>query len=91
MRGILAAVALFAMSPACSLFGQNPPCASPVNFAGIRTFLSAPYVPRLEDLKADIAVVGEARDMGRANFAKVQQCIRCVISAWDSTSLTAIG
>ena len=67
MRGILAAVALFAMSPACSLFGQNPPCASPVNFAGIRTFLSAPYVPRLDDLKADIAVVGVPFDEGTWN------------------------
>jgi agmatinase len=67
MRGILAAVAVVAMSPACSLFGQNPPCASPVNFAGIRTFLSAPYVPRLGDLKADIAVVGVPFDEGTWN------------------------
>ena len=67
MKGILAGVALFAMSPACALFGQNPPCASPVNFAGIRTFLSAPYVTRLEDLKADIAVVGVPFDEGTWN------------------------
>jgi agmatinase len=67
MRRILAALALVAILPARSLFGQDPPCASPVNFAGIRTFLSAPYVPRIEDLKADIAVVGVPFDEGTWN------------------------
>src|SRR5712692_10282770 len=67
MKRILAAVALIAISPASSLFGQNAPCPSPVNFAGIRTFLSAPYITRLEDLKADIAVVGVPFDEGTWN------------------------
>src|SRR5260370_37718108 len=67
MRKSFAAVALVAMFTPCNLRGQNPPCPSPVNFAGIRTFLSAPYVPRLEDLKADIAVVGVPFDEGTWN------------------------
>jgi agmatinase len=67
MRKILGAALLIAMSPAGNLFGQNAPCPSPVNFAGIRTFLSAPYVPNLEDLKADIAVVGVPFDEGTWN------------------------
>ena len=46
---------------------QDAPCPSPVNFAGIRTFLAAPYVPRLDDLKADIAVVGVPFDEGTYN------------------------
>jgi agmatinase len=49
------------------LFGQTQPCASPVNFAGIRTFLSAPYVARVDDLKADIAVIGVPFDEGTWN------------------------
>jgi agmatinase len=67
MKRIFAAAALVAILPARSLFGQDVPCASPVNFAGIRTFLSAPYVPRIEDLKADIAVVGVPFDEGTWN------------------------
>ena len=67
MKRVLGAAALIAISPACSLFGQNTPCPSPVNFAGIRTFLSAPYVPHVEDLKADIAVVGVPFDEGTWN------------------------
>jgi len=67
MRRILAAVTLVAMLTAYNLFGQNPPCPSPVNFAGIRTFLGAPYIPRLADLKADIAVVGVPFDEGTWN------------------------
>ena len=43
------------------------PCASPVNFAGIRTFLSAPYVTNLDQLKADFAVVGVPFDEGTWN------------------------
>lgn len=67
MRKLFGAALLIAMSPTCNLFGQNAPCPSPVNFAGIRTFLSAPYVPNLEDLKADIAVVGVPFDEGTWN------------------------
>jgi agmatinase len=67
MRKLFGAALLIAMSPACNLLGQNAPCPSPVNFAGIRTFLSAPYVPNLEDLKADIAVVGVPFDEGTWN------------------------
>jgi agmatinase len=67
MRRILTVAALVAMLPACNLFGQNEPCRSPVNFAGIRTFLSAPYVTNLDDLKADIAVVGVPFDEGTWN------------------------
>jgi agmatinase len=67
MKKILVALALVAILPVRSLFGQDALCASPVNFAGIRTFLSAPYVPRIEDLKADIAVVGVPFDEGTWN------------------------
>lgn len=67
MRKLFAAVALAAILSAGNLFGQDQPCPSPVNFAGIRTFLSAPYVPRIEDLKADIAVVGVPFDEGTWN------------------------
>src|SRR5260370_29966499 len=67
MRRILAAAPLVALLTACNLFGQNPPCPSPVNFAGIRTFLGAPYIPRLADLNADIAVVGVPFDEGTWN------------------------
>jgi agmatinase len=67
MRKIFGAALLITMSSACNLFAQNAPCPSPVNFAGIRTFLSAPYVPNLEDLKADIAVVGVPFDEGTWN------------------------
>src|SRR5712692_5416473 len=76
MRKILAVVALVAMFTAFNLFGQTPPCPSPVNFAGIRTFLGAPYIPRLEDLKADIAVVGVPFDEGTWNApgARRQWC-----------------
>jgi agmatinase len=63
----LAAGTLVLILTTCNLFGQSSPCPSPVNFAGIRTFLSAPYVPRLEDLKADIAVVGVPFDEGTWN------------------------
>jgi len=52
---------------ASSVCAQDTPCPSPVNFAGIRTFLGAPYVPRLDDLKADIAVVGVPFDEGTWN------------------------
>jgi agmatinase len=50
-------------------FAQDspPPCASPVNFAGIRTFLGAPYVTDLNQLKADFAVVGVPFDEGTWN------------------------
>src|SRR5260370_31998060 len=45
----------------------TPPCTRPLIFAGTRTILRAPYVPRLEDLKADIAVVGVPFDEGTWN------------------------
>ena len=64
---ILAAAALFKVLTISDLFAQSQPCPSPVNFAGIRTFLSAPYVPRIEDLRADIAVVGVPFDEGTWN------------------------
>ncbi|MBV8050114.1 MAG: arginase family protein [Acidobacteriaceae bacterium] len=64
---ILAAEALLLMVVAIFGVAENAPCPSPVNFAGIRTFLSAPYVPRIEDLKADIAVVGVPFDEGTWN------------------------
>ena len=67
MRPKFLEVAGLALLLTCSLVAQNTPCPSPVNFAGIRTFLSAPYVPRLEDLKADIAVVGVPFDEGTWN------------------------
>jgi agmatinase len=66
MKRILAAVIPLAVLH-CSLFAETQPCPSPVNFAGIRTFLGAPYVSRLEDLKADIAVVGVPFDEGTWN------------------------
>ncbi len=66
-KQLIAAVALLVLLTSAALFAQDPPCASPVNFAGIRTFLSAPYVPRIEDLKADIAVVGVPFDEGTWN------------------------
>lgn len=46
---------------------SSVPCASPVNFAGIRTFLSAPYVTNLNQLNADFAVVGVPFDEGTWN------------------------
>jgi len=64
---ILAAEALWLTFVTAITFAQNAPCPSPVNFAGIRTFLSAPYVPRIEDLKADIAVIGVPFDEGTWN------------------------
>ena len=45
----------------------STPCASPVNFAGIRTFLSAPYVTSVDQLKADFAVIGIPFDEGTWN------------------------
>lgn len=50
-------LALLATAP--NLFGQAVP-----TFVGIRTFLGAPYVPRLQDLNADFAVVGVPFDEG---------------------------
>ena len=67
MRYLVAAFALALLFTTVSLLAQEQPCASPVNFAGIRTFLSAPYVPRIEDLKADFAVVGVPFDEGTWN------------------------
>lgn len=67
MRPRIFMVAGLALLFTRSLIAQSSPCPSPVNFAGIRTFLSAPYVPRLEDLKADIAVVGVPFDEGTWN------------------------
>jgi agmatinase len=64
---VLAIDAVAVVFIACNLFGQSAPCPSPVNFAGIRTFLSAPYVPNPQDLKADIAVVGVPFDEGTWN------------------------
>jgi agmatinase len=67
MKQVLALVTLALMLTTGNLRAQEQPCASPVNFAGIRTFLSAPYVPRIQDLKADFAVVGVPFDEGTWN------------------------
>jgi agmatinase len=67
MKRVFAAAAFVGMLMTSNLMAKEPPCASPVNFAGIRTFLSAPYVPRVEDLKADFAVVGVPFDEGTWN------------------------
>jgi agmatinase len=64
---ILAGLSIgFALTP-LSAQESGAPCASPVNFAGIRTFLSAPYVTNLDQLKADFAVVGVPFDEGTWN------------------------
>jgi len=67
MKRFLVSVVLACVMTMGNLAAEEQPCASPVNFAGIRTFLSAPYVPRLEDLKADFAVVGVPFDEGTWN------------------------
>ena len=67
MKRILASVTLAWMLTLGNAVAEEQPCASPVNFAGIRTFLSAPYVQRIEDLKADFAVVGVPFDEGTWN------------------------
>src|SRR5215469_1563448 len=67
LKKVFAAAVFVGMLTTSNLMAEEPPCASPVNFAGIRTFLSAPYVPRVEDLKADFAVVGVPFDEGTWN------------------------
>ena len=67
MKKVFAAAVFVGMLTTSNLMAEEQPCASPVNFAGIRTFLSAPYVPRVEDLKADFAVVGVPFDEGTWN------------------------
>src|SRR5215831_6680080 len=67
MNKVLAAAVFAGLLTGANLMAEEPPCASPVNFAGIRTFLGAPYVPRVEDLKADFAVVGVPFDEGTWN------------------------
>ncbi len=67
MKPAVAAVLVAFLLPTGTLFAEDQPCPSPVNFAGIRTFLSAPYVPRIADLKADFAVVGVPFDEGTWN------------------------
>ncbi len=54
---IILAVAPFAAGPL--LLGQSAP-----TFVGVRTFLGAPYAPRLDALEADFAVLGVPFDEG---------------------------
>jgi agmatinase len=44
--------------------GQNAGAQSQPTFVGVRTFLGAPYVTNLDDLKADFAVLGVPFDEG---------------------------
>lgn len=66
MRKVLAAAGLVAaLSLAHSLAAQEPPSGLET-YAGVRTFLAAPYVPRCweNDVHPDIAVVGVPFDEG---------------------------
>ena len=58
----LLALALF-FSTASNLRSQEP-VSGLQTFAGIRTFVGAPYIPRCEKLEADIAVLGVPFDEG---------------------------
>src|SRR5262250_3952237 len=57
LRYLLAGMPLLAVCAAAS--GQSQP-----TFVGVRTFLGAPYVTNLEELKADFAVLGVPFDEG---------------------------
>src|SRR2546427_12096169 len=57
---IMPAVITLAVAPCVLgtlLFAQAVP-----TFVGVRTFMCAPYVPRLDDLDADLAVLGARLD-----------------------------
>jgi len=55
-RGTVLATLLLAATGA---WGQSQP-----TFVGVRTFLGAPYVTNLDELKADFAVLGVPFDEG---------------------------
>ena len=57
---ILAGIILASWLPA----GQSANAQSQPTFVGVRTFLGAPYVTNLDDLKADFAVLGVPFDEG---------------------------
>lgn len=57
---LLAYAALVAANP---VRAQEPPSGLQT-FAGIRTFVAAPYVPRCENMQADIAILGVPFDEG---------------------------
>ncbi len=59
MKRVLSVLALVSAAAAASLFAQSYP-----TFQGVRTFLGAAYVPRLEELQADFAVLGVPYDEG---------------------------
>lgn len=56
---VLASCGLILAALPLSLLAQAVP-----TFVGVRTFLGAPYVPKLEDLQADFAVLGVPFDEG---------------------------
>ncbi len=56
------AIAAGAFAPVASV--AQEPVSGLTTFAGVRTFVGAPYVPRCEHLQADIAVLGVPFDEG---------------------------
>ena len=63
LRSLLAAmIASGALLPVAAWAQQ--PVSGMTTFAGVRTFVGAPYVPRCEHLEADIAVLGVPFDEG---------------------------
>jgi agmatinase len=60
-RGAILASLVLAL---CSAVCQSAGAQSQPTFVGVRTFLGAPYVTNLDDLKADFAVLGVPFDEG---------------------------
>ncbi len=63
MTATIVATAAIALTTPTAALAQEPPSGL-TTFAGVRTFVAAPYVPRCENLQADIAILGAPFDEG---------------------------